>query len=320
MERMTKNEIRAFLLEEPAHTGKLATVGEDGRPHVVPIWYHLEREELVFTTWHETVKVANLEHQPWTALCIDDERPPFRFVMVAGPVEIEKAPEDLLTWTTRIAGRYMGRALAGRYGRRNAVAGEWLIRLRMDKMIGQKDVAAMAGDGSRFHVRPLGPQDEAWVMQYVDYHWGDERVVAHGQVYLPHTLPGFVAEGASAEPLGLVTMHVEGDACEIVTLNSDLPGRGIGAALIRAVRAHARDRGCRRLWLVTTNDNLSALRFYQRQGFQIAAVHRDAVTRARQLKASIPLVGEGGIPLRDEIELELRLEESSGSDPAHRIP
>ncbi|MDX1664381.1 MAG: TIGR03618 family F420-dependent PPOX class oxidoreductase [Candidatus Promineifilaceae bacterium] len=314
MEPMTENEIRAFLLEEPAHTGKLATVRESGRPHVIPIWYLLEGEYLVFTTWHETVKAANLERQPWAALCVDDERPPFRFVMVEGPVEIEKEAEDLLSWTTRLAGRYMGHDLADRYGRRNAVAGEWLIWLRMERMLGRREVAVMAGDTARFRLRPLGPQDEEWVMQYVAYHWGDEQVVAHGQVYLPHTLPGFVAEGASdqeggsGEPLGLVTYRVEGDACEIVTLNSDLPGQGIGSALVRAVKEEARDRGCQRLWLVTTNDNLDALRFYQKEGFQTVAVHQDAVTRARQLKPAIPLVGEDGIPLRDEIELALSIE------------
>ncbi len=107
--------------------------------------------------------------------------------------------------------------------------------------------------------------------------------------------------------MGLVTYHLEDDACEIVTLDSDLPGQGVGTALVRAVRQFARDEGCRRLWLVTTNDNLSALRFYQKRGFTLAALRTNAVERARELKPELPLVGNDGIPLRDEIELEMDL-------------
>ncbi|MDX1686866.1 MAG: TIGR03618 family F420-dependent PPOX class oxidoreductase [Candidatus Promineifilaceae bacterium] len=308
-EEMTADEIRAFLLRDPAPTGKVATVRADGRPHVAPIWYDLDEESIVFTTWHETVKAANLQHDPRVALTVDDETPPFSFVLVEGTAEIEKDADDLLYWTTRIAGRYMGRALAETFGKRNAVEGEWLIRITPEKMIGVRNMADMKPATEEIRVRPLTAEDEEWVSQYIDYRWGSKRMVAHGQLYVPHTLPGFVAlrSGSEKEKVGLVTYHLEDDACEIVTLDSDLPGQGVGTALVRAVRQFARDEGCRRLWLVTTNDNLDALRFYQKRGFTLAALRLNAMERARELKPEIPLVGNDGIPLRDEIELEMDL-------------
>jgi GNAT superfamily N-acetyltransferase len=104
-----------------------------------------------------------------------------------------------------------------------------------------------------------------------------------------------------------VTYHIEGDACEIVSLDSLVEGIGIGAALIEAVKDAALAAGCTRLWLITTNDNLHALRLYQKRGFVLAALHRNALEVSRRLKPQIPLVGLDGIPLRDEIELEMRL-------------
>jgi ribosomal protein S18 acetylase RimI-like enzyme len=135
--------------------------------------------------------------------------------------------------------------------------------------------------------------------------WGAEIVVAHGKVYRPAELPGFVAEDAG-QIVGLLTYHVEGDACEIVTLDSQREGQGIGTALIEAARSAARAAGCRRLWLITTNDNTAALRFYQKRGFVLAALHRDAVAASRAIKPEIPFIGNDGIPIRDEVELEWR--------------
>jgi DNA-3-methyladenine glycosylase I len=105
----------------------------------------------------------------------------------------------------------------------------------------------------------------------------------------------------------LVTYRIEGEACEIVSLDSTIETIGIGSALIQAVRDTAASAGCKRLWLVTTNDNMAALRFYQKRGFVLVAVHRNALDESRRLKPEIPLVGIDGIPLRDEIELELSL-------------
>jgi len=156
-------------------------------------------------------------------------------------------------------------------------------------------------------VRPLTHGDRAWVERFVTERWGAPVVVVHGAVYRVDEAPGFVAmhEGERA---GLVTYHVVDERCEIVNLDSAHSGLGVGTALVDAVVAAARRRGCRRVWLITTNDNLRALRFYQKRGFVLVAVHRDAVAAARALKPEIPLIGEDGIPIRDEIELELTLE------------
>ena len=152
--------------------------------------------------------------------------------------------------------------------------------------------------------RSLTPADRDWVARHVAEHWGAEIVVAHGTIHQPADLPGFVAE-FDGEVAGLITYHVAGDSCEIVTLDSLSEGQGIGTALIEAVKTAASAAGCRRLWLITTNDNLHALGFYQKRGFRLVAVHPGAVDAARKLKPKIPPIGNDGIPIRDEIELEI---------------
>jgi ribosomal protein S18 acetylase RimI-like enzyme len=155
-------------------------------------------------------------------------------------------------------------------------------------------------------IRPVTAADESWVVEFIDRRWGAPYVIGHGQLYYPNTLPGFVAE-VDGEPVGLLTYHVDGLDWEIVTIDSLEPSSGIGSELIFALRQEAKRAGARRLWLITTNDNLNALRFYQKRGFRLVAVHPDALDRSRQLKPNIPLVGQDGIPLRDELELELLL-------------
>jgi len=161
---------------------------------------------------------------------------------------------------------------------------------------------------SAFALRSLQPVDSAWVARHVAEQWGSEIAVAHGAIYRPAELPGFVAED-EGEVVGLLTYHVEGSMCEIGTLDSQREGRGISVALIEAVKVAARQAGCRRLWLITTNDNTHALRFYQKRGFCLVAVHRDAVAASRAIKPEIPLIGNDGIPIRDEVELEMSLSE-----------
>ena len=136
-------------------------------------------------------------------------------------------------------------------------------------------------------IRPLSPADRDWVTRHVAEHWGAEIVVAHGTLYHPAELPGFVAE-MDGKVAGLVTFHIAGDACEIVTLDSLSEGQGIGTALIEAVKAAADAAGCRRLWLITTNDNLHALGFYQKRGFRLVAVHPGAVNDVAQAQAGDP--------------------------------
>ncbi len=124
----------------------------------------------------------------------------------------------------------------------------------------------------------------------------------------PQDLPGFVALYES-EKVGLVTYNITGASCEIVTIDSIRPSSGVGSALIEAVKDIAIKSGCERLWLITTNDNMNALRFYQKRGFVLVAVHRNALEVSRKLKPEIPMIGDHGIPLRDEIELEMMLDD-----------
>ena len=160
---------------------------------------------------------------------------------------------------------------------------------------------------SNFYIRPLNSDDRDWVLQFITEHWGADMVIAHGVIYYPHDLPGFVAV-QEGKRVGLVTYRIKGDSCEIVSLDSIRPSIGIGTALIEAVKEVARQSGCSRLWLITTNDNLNALRFYQKRGFVLVTVHRNALEISRKLKPEIPLIGADGIPLRDEIELEMPLD------------
>jgi PPOX class probable F420-dependent enzyme len=141
MRLMTSGEWHAFLLSG-TRTAKLATVRSDGRPHVVPVWFDLDGNDLIFMTGKETVKGKNILRDPRVMLSIDDERPPFAFVLIEGTAYgSELSPGDLLPWSIRIAKRYMGAERAERYGKRNAVAGELLIRVPLVKVIAQQDVA-----------------------------------------------------------------------------------------------------------------------------------------------------------------------------------
>ena len=154
-------------------------------------------------------------------------------------------------------------------------------------------------------VRPLREGDREWVRETLRQLWG-ETVVSRGAVHDPTALPGFVAE-EGGDRVGLLTYRVDGADCEVVTIDAFPEGAGAGTALLDAAARAARDAGCGRVWLITTNDNLRALRFYQRRGFRLVAVHPDALERSRELKPSIPEIGLDGIPLRDELELELVL-------------
>lgn len=136
--------------------------------------------------------------------------------------------------------------------------------------------------------------------------WGDEFVVAHGVIYYPNTLDGFIALDGD-EWVGEITYTLSENECEIVSLDSTREGMGVGTMLIQKVMEEAREKGCRRIFLITTNDNLNALGFYQKRGFELVAVHRGAINESRKIKPAIPLIGADNIPLRDEIELEMLL-------------
>jgi GNAT superfamily N-acetyltransferase len=155
-------------------------------------------------------------------------------------------------------------------------------------------------------IRPISEHDRVWIEALLCEHWGSTIQVTRGRLHDASSLPGYVAV-YHHERAGLITYRVEGNAYEIITLNSLVEGQGIGTALVQAVREAAVEAGCKRLWLITTNENLTALRFWQKRGFSLVQVHQNAVADSRRLKPEIPLTGEHGIPIRDEIELELIL-------------
>jgi PPOX class probable F420-dependent enzyme len=137
---MTPDETRAFLLAG-TRTAALATVRADGRPHVAPVWFTLDGNDLLFNTGESTIKGANLRRDARVALMVDDEEPPFAFVSIEGDVSLSDDLDTMRYWATRIAARYMGEEQADAYGRRNAVPGELLVRVRPTKVVAVKGVA-----------------------------------------------------------------------------------------------------------------------------------------------------------------------------------
>lgn len=159
-------------------------------------------------------------------------------------------------------------------------------------------------------ILPINADEHEWVAQFMHEQLGSDKVISRGVVHYPQNLPGFIAL-YKGEKVGLVTYNIVEGSCEIVTLNSTYPSNGVGTALIEAVKDIAIKSGCKRLWLITTNDNVNALRFYQKRGFVLVAVHRNALEQSRKLKPEISMIGYHGIPLRDEIELEMILNDSA---------
>ena len=157
-----------------------------------------------------------------------------------------------------------------------------------------------------FTTRFVEDGDREWISQLIAERWGSEIVVVHNTIYTPANLPGVLAVHRGRN-VGLITYKIESNECEIVTLDSLSPSIGIGTSLVDEVKKVARDANCRRTWLITTNDNLDALRFYQRRGFSLVTVHKNAVEMAREIKPEIPILGQNGIPICDEIELEMIL-------------
>lgn len=177
---------------------------------------------------------------------------------------------------------------------------------RFEVLWPQPDAPVVLARVDDIEVRELRHDEREWAARVLQARW-DGVVAAHGEVVVPAGLPALVAH-RGAEPVGLLTFRPRhGVATEVVTLDALVSGVGAGTILLKGVEQLARLDGWKRLWLVTTNDNLRALRTYQRAGWRMVAVRPDAVDRARELKPSIPTVGLDGIPLRDEIELELPL-------------
>jgi GNAT superfamily N-acetyltransferase len=159
---------------------------------------------------------------------------------------------------------------------------------------------------SVINLRRLQPTNHQIVLDKIVDSWGSEIVVVHGTIFHPAELPGF---GVFIEEQikGLITYHIDNGSCEIITLNSWKEREGFGTLLIEEVKRQAIQAGCRRLWLVTTNDNTYALTFYQKRGFRMSGIRINALEASRSLKPEIPMIGSNGIPIRDEIEMEFLL-------------
>jgi GNAT superfamily N-acetyltransferase len=154
--------------------------------------------------------------------------------------------------------------------------------------------------------RKVMQKDKTWVNEFIKEHWGSNKVVVHKTIYFPYKLEGFLAE-TKKERIGLVTYKIKNKKCEIVTLNSIRENKGIGTHLINLVLKKAKERGCNIAWLVTTNDNIKAIYFYQKLGFRFAKVYPGVVNESRILKPEIPLLSENGIQIRDELEFVLKI-------------
>jgi ribosomal protein S18 acetylase RimI-like enzyme len=156
-------------------------------------------------------------------------------------------------------------------------------------------------------VREIEPSDGEWVRSFLGAHFGSTKVVSRNVVHQTDDLPGFIGIYRS-EPSALLTYCVMNGELELVSLHAAIAGRGLGSRLLASARERARELRCRRLWLITTNDNEPAIGFYARWGLRLAAIHRGAIAESRKLKPEISHFGVGGRPIEDEIEFELLLD------------
>jgi ribosomal protein S18 acetylase RimI-like enzyme len=154
-------------------------------------------------------------------------------------------------------------------------------------------------------IQPLRDDDRAWLANRWETSWGGLTMVSRGKVHRLEDQAAFIAR-IDGERAGSLTYWREGDEIEITSLESLVEGRGVGSALLEAIAAHAIAAGAKRIWLITTNDNLNALGFYQKRGYRLAELFPGAVDAARAVKPTIPLLGDRGIPIRDELLLERR--------------
>jgi len=149
--------------------------------------------------------------------------------------------------------------------------------------------------------------DRTDVAAFVERFWNSRVSMSRGKAFYPHLERGFI-ERRDGAIVGLITYHIEGDLMELLTLNATLEGEGIGSSLMLDAIEKARHEGCRRVLLAITNDRLRAIGFYQRLGFRMMAINLGVVDEARKVKPQIPQVGERGVPIHDEIVMELNVE------------
>jgi len=158
----------------------------------------------------------------------------------------------------------------------------------------------------KLKIRSINLSDWKWIRDLIIKEWGSEKVVTKGKIYNVKDLPGLAAK-QNREIVGLLTYHIKNNECEIVTLNSIKTNQGVATNLLEEIKKIAVTKKCKRLWLVTTNNNIKALGFYQKRGFYLKAIYPNAIELSRKLKPEIPMIGNEGIPIRDEVELEIVL-------------
>jgi ribosomal protein S18 acetylase RimI-like enzyme len=155
-------------------------------------------------------------------------------------------------------------------------------------------------------IREANDRDREWIRNLIIEHWGSECIVTRGKLYYVDQLHGIIAENRNKR-VGLLTYRFEQNECEIMSLNSLRERQGVGTALMKSVQDIAKAAGCSRIWLITTNDNTHAMRFYEKLGYHRVKIYYDAIEISRKLKPEIPEIGIDGIPIRDEIEYEIIL-------------
>src|SRR5437868_6447573 len=284
---LTAQELVDCLMD--VQTVALATITTRGEPRIAPIGSLLYRGEIYIPTVATAARTRHVMKRPAVSLTLFRENE--LAIIVHGSAAIVSPDhaefemlEDLL------------------YASTQTKAGEWgegvYLHIQAEAIYTYNSHPHRPIESLSLEVRALTTEDSEWVRQAIIEHWGDTVVVAHGKVYHPQTLPGFVAI-LKGNRVGLLTYSLDGEHCEIVTITSTKPGIGIGTLLLKAVTQAAQEAGCKRLWLITTNDNLDALSFFQKRGFTLVAIHRGAVDFARQLKPLIPLIGNDQIPVQD---------------------
>jgi GNAT superfamily N-acetyltransferase len=144
------------------------------------------------------------------------------------------------------------------------------------------------------------------IVLFLTEHWGSKDIVSSGKITDASLLPRITVHDENNKLMGLATYSVDpkSNSCELVSIDSTIQGKGVGSQLLAKVEDEARQRGCQKIWLITTNDNLEAANFYSRKGYRLVRVHLNALDESRKLKASIPKIGNHGIPLQDEWEFE----------------
>lgn len=159
---------------------------------------------------------------------------------------------------------------------------------------------------SHYVIRQISDVDRPKIFEFLKEHWGAAKNVNSKGTVQTDTLPGFIVY-QDGFIVGLITYNIRGEECELVTINSLLGKVGLGSSLLRSMEDAAREAGCKRVWLITTNDTVDALRFYQKRGYEFSNLYLNSVENLREIKPEIPLVGQEGILIKHEIELQKML-------------